>query len=52
MDTHNLQFHGLALKLNCSYLEVDTNRADIALRVRIVRETQQETTLQKGKTTK
>lgn len=37
-DTHNLQFHGLALKLDGADLKVNTNRRDVTLRVRIVRE--------------
>ena len=39
--SHNLQLHGLSLKFNSSNLEVYANRADVALRVRVVRETKQ-----------
>ena len=39
--TYYLQFHRLSFKLDSSNLEIDTNSTDIALSVRIVRETQQ-----------
>lgn len=40
--THNLQFHRLALKFDRSNLEVHSDCADIALRVGIVREPEQQ----------
>ena len=36
--THDLEFDGLALQLNGSNLEVDTNSGDVALRVGVVGE--------------
>lgn len=50
--THNLQLHSLALQLNGSNLEVDTDSANVALGVRVVRETQQETGLGKAPRTR
>ena len=44
-NTHNLELHGLALKLNGPNLEVDANSADVALRVGIVRELEQQARL-------
>ena len=40
--TYNLTLDGLALQLNCSDLEVNTNCADVALPVRVVRESQEQ----------
>lgn len=38
VETHDLQLDGLALQLDGPYLEVDADRADVALRVRVVLE--------------
>ena len=43
--TDNLELHGLALKLNRPNLEVDTDGTNVALRVRIIGEPQEETRL-------
>lgn len=47
--THNLQLHSLALQLNCSNLEVDSDCAYVALRVGVVGETQKQTRLGRRK---
>ena len=44
--TDNLEFHRLSLQLNSADLEINTNSADVALRVGIVRETQKQTGLE------
>ena len=41
-NTHDLELHSLALQLDSPNLEVDTNRGDVALRVRVVGETEQQ----------
>ena len=40
MGTYNLELHGLALELDGANLEVDTDGADVTLRVCVVREPQ------------
>ena len=45
MGTYNLELHGLALELDGANLEVDTDRGDVALRVSIIRETEQQARL-------
>ena len=42
-SAHNLKLHSLALELNGANLEVDTDGADVTLRVCVVREPQKET---------
>ena len=49
-NTHNLELHGLALKLDGPNLEVDTDGANVALRVGVVGETEEQTRLDGEKT--
>lgn len=44
-NTHNLQFHCLALKLNSPDLEINSNGTDVAFGVRVICKTQQKTRL-------
>jgi hypothetical protein len=40
--THDLQLDGLALELDGANLKVDADRGDVALRVRVVRESEKQ----------
>ena len=44
-NTHNLELHGLALKLDGPNLEVHTNCANVALSVGVIRETEEQARL-------
>lgn len=44
-ETHDLELHGLAFKLNRANLEVNTDGANVALRVRIIGETEEKARL-------
>jgi hypothetical protein len=45
ISTHDLELHGLAIKLNRPDLEVDTDRGDVALGVCVVRESKEQARL-------
>ena len=40
-QTDNLEFHSLSLQFDSTDLEINSNRTNVALRVGIVRETQE-----------
>ena len=44
-NTHNLELHGLALKLDGPNLEVDTDGANVALRVGVISKPEQQARL-------
>lgn len=47
----HLQFDGFAVQFDGANLEIDSNRADVALRVRVVRKTKQQTWLANSRVT-
>ena len=46
-DTDNLELHSLAFQLDSPNLEVDTNGTDVALRVRVICEPQEQARLRR-----